>query len=46
MFQTKFGTKGSGKGQFEEPYDVAIDNFAEQIFVTDRKLDRVQAFNL
>ena len=46
VFQTKFGTKGSGKGQFEEPYDVAIDNFAEQIFVTDRKLDRVQAFNL
>ena len=46
MFQTKFGTKGSGKGQFEEPYDIAIDNIAEQIFVTDRKLDRVQGFNL
>ena len=46
VFQTKFGTKGSGKGQFEEPYDIVIDNFAEQIFVTDRKLDRVQVFNL
>ena len=46
MFQTKFGTKGNGKGQFEEPYDIAIDKFAEQIFVTDRKLDRVQVFNL
>ena len=46
VFQSKFGIKGSRKGQFEEPYDIAIDNFAEQIFVTDRKLDRVQAFNL
>ena len=48
VFQSKFGIKlkGSRKGQFEEPYDIAIDNFAEQIFVTDRKLDHVQAFNL
>ena len=46
VFRSKFGTEGSRKGQFEEPYDIAIDNFAEQIFVTDRKLDRVQAFNL
>lgn len=46
VFQAKFGTKGNGKGQFEEPYDIAIDNIAEQIFVTDRKLDRIQAFNL
>ena len=46
VFQTKFGTKGSGNGQFEEPYDIAIDNFAEQVFVTNCKLDRIQAFNL
>ena len=46
VFQSKFGIKGSRKGQFEEPYDIAIDNFAEQIFVTDRKLDHVQVFNL
>ncbi|XP_065902787.1 E3 ubiquitin-protein ligase TRIM71-like isoform X2 [Dysidea avara] len=45
-FVHKFGTKGSGKGQFEEPYDIAVDNFAEQIFVTDRKLNRIQAFNM
>jgi len=44
-FQNKFGTNGNGKGQFEEPYDIAVDNFAEQIFVTDRKLNRIQAFN-
>ena len=44
-FQNKFGTNGNGKGQFEEPYDIAVDNFVEQIFVTDRKLNRMQAFN-
>ena len=48
MFQSdslglKFGTMGSGK---EEPYDITIDNFAKQIFVTIRKLNQIQAFNM
>jgi len=34
----KFGTMGSGKDQFKEPYDITIDNFAKQIFVIIRKL--------
>ena len=42
----KFGTMGSGKDQFEEPYDITIDNFAKQIFVTIRKLNQIQAFNM
>lgn len=43
-FDFKFGTRGNGIGQFESPYDVAVDRNTSQIFVTDFKLNRVQMF--
>ena len=43
-FDFKFGTRGNGTGQFEGPYDVAVDRNTSQVFVTDFKLNRVQMF--
>ena len=43
-FDFKFGTRGNGTGQFEGPYDVAVNRNTSQVFVTDFKLNRVQMF--
>jgi DNA-binding beta-propeller fold protein YncE len=39
-----FGKKGAGDGQFQKPYDIAINQ--NMIFVTDPKNKRIQVFDL
>ena len=42
-FAYKFGTKGSGNGQFQDPHDVSFDK-ADNVFVTDRVRNDIQIF--
>ena len=42
-FSNTFGKKGSGKGQFNSPYDVSCDN-SGKIFVADAENNRIQVF--
>ena len=42
-FMIKWGTMGAGVGQFDKPYDVAIDRDGN-IYVADTYNDRVQVF--
>jgi len=44
VFQSKFGSYGSGNGQFYYPYDIAIDSY-NNIYVADTYNNRVQKFN-
>jgi DNA-binding beta-propeller fold protein YncE len=44
-FVTKWGTEGSGNGQFDGPRGVAIDSLGN-IFVADSQNDRIQEFVL
>jgi hypothetical protein len=44
VFQRMLGTKGTGNGQFEYPYGVAVDS-SGSVFVVDRGNDRVQKFS-
>ncbi len=43
-FTAKFGSEGSGKGQFNHPLDVALDA-AGNIWVDDRNNDRMEEFS-
>jgi hypothetical protein len=43
-FQTKWGTRGLGNGQFLLPIDVAIDSSGKNLFVADFGNDRIQKF--
>jgi len=43
-FKTSWGSKGTGNGQFESPFDLATDS-GGNVYVTDVSLDRVQKFN-
>ena len=40
----KFGTYGTGDGQFNNPIEIAIDS-SDTLFITDDKNNRVQIFN-
>ncbi len=42
--EEKFGEKGAGKGQFNEPSDVAISPSSGEIYVTDTGNNRVEIF--
>jgi DNA-binding beta-propeller fold protein YncE len=42
-FITKWGSVGSGNGQFNEAQDIAIDS-AGHVYVTDRGNNNVQVF--
>jgi DNA-binding beta-propeller fold protein YncE len=42
-FITKWGTKGTGDGQFQGPSGLSIDA-NDNIYVTDKNNDRVQVF--
>ncbi len=42
-FSSKFGSKGSGNGQFNSPYDVASDR-SGCVYVVDCYNHRVQVF--
>ncbi len=43
-FLLKWGTNGSGNGQFNKPYGVAIDSL-NNIYVADKDNDRIQKFD-
>jgi DNA-binding beta-propeller fold protein YncE len=44
VYQSQFGTSGSGNGQFSAPRGLAIDS-SDNIYVVDLNLQRVQKFN-
>jgi len=43
-FVKKWGSEGSGDGQFKKPEDIAIDSKTENVYVTDTKNSRIQVF--
>jgi len=43
-FSSKFGSQGSGNGQFQDPHDISFDS-SGNIFVTDRVRNDIQKFN-
>ena len=44
-FITRWGSEGSGDGQFNGPVSVAVDN-ADNVYVTDQSNSRIQKFKL
>ena len=40
----KFGSKGSGNGQFSAPFDIVTEPSSGDLFVTDKENDRVEEF--
>ena len=40
----EFGSEGSGAGQFSEPYGVAVNDTTHDVYVVDRRNDRVEEF--
>ena len=45
MFVTKWGTEGTGDGQFSVPYSVAVASDSS-VYVADTYNDRIQKFSL
>jgi DNA-binding beta-propeller fold protein YncE len=41
---TSWGKYGSGKGQFKEPFGVAVDNSSNKVYVADWGNSRIQVF--
>ncbi len=41
----EFGSEGTGAGQFSEPYGVAVNDTTHDVYVVDRRNDRVEEFN-
>ncbi len=44
-FTGSFGNQGSGPGEFEKPYGIAVNDTTGDVYVVDRGNDRVQEFN-
>ena len=44
VFSLKWGTSGSGNGQFNSPYGVAVDSSSGNVYVVDTGNRRVQKF--
>ena len=42
----KFGTKGSGPGQFDNPRHVVLDKQLKYVYVPDSKNNRIQKFDI
>jgi len=45
-FLTKWGTRGSGPGQFETPIGIALDSAGKFAYVTDKGNHRIQKFDV
>ena len=45
-FITTWGVQGSGDGEFNTPYDVAIDGSRGILYVADSQNQRIQMFDL
>jgi sugar lactone lactonase YvrE len=45
VFSTSFGTRGSGNGQLDEPYGVAVNESTHDVYVVDKGNDRVEVFS-
>ncbi|MCM2267179.1 MAG: IPT/TIG domain-containing protein [Elusimicrobiales bacterium] len=43
-YALSFGLQGSGPGQFESLYSIAVDTFTNLVYATDDVLNRVQVF--
>jgi len=43
-FNCKWGTQGTGDGQFNNPAGIAIDNSSGNVFVTDQYNNRIEKF--
>jgi DNA-binding beta-propeller fold protein YncE len=41
----KFGSIGSGNGQFKDPHGLALSNCGQYLFVCDCNNNRIQLFN-
>ena len=44
-FITKFGTPGTGNGQFNQPVGVAVNPITGNVYVADAGNDRIQVFD-
>jgi DNA-binding beta-propeller fold protein YncE len=44
-FITKWGTQGSGNGQFDRPIGVAVDSSSGRVYVAERENYRIQVFS-
>ena len=45
-FIMKFGSKGSGPGQFDNPRHVVVDKQLKYVYVADSKNNRIQKFDI
>ena len=45
-FITKWGSLGTGDGQFDSPYGIAVDSSTGNVFVADTFNNRIQVFAL
>jgi RHS repeat-associated protein len=43
-FLRSFGSKGTGKGQFTEPFGIALDPNNGELYITDKENNRVEEF--
>jgi len=44
-YVSKFGSEGTGSGEFERPYDIAADPRSGDLYVADTHNDRVEEFS-
>lgn len=45
VFSHSFGAPGSGEGQFDEPWDLAVNEATDDIYVVDHGNSRVEVFH-
>ena len=45
-FILKFGSKGTGPGQFDNPRHVVVDKQLKYVYVADSKNNRIQKFDI
>ncbi len=45
VYESSFGSEGSGPGQFREPLGVAVNDTTHDVYVVDSRNNRVEEFN-